>query len=188
MKNVARLIVANARERKSPSGTSGFGRRGHQDREEHERDHPDDDGDPGGRVGPLVRLAADEAERETADGERRDDRAEPVEPAGRLGVPRLLDVGQRRPQREREQRDVDQEREPPADGVDEDPADDRPEDGQRRGRRGPDAERAAARRALEGVGDERERAGDEQGAGGALEQPEEDQPARGSAPARTARR
>ena len=93
-----------------------------------ERDDPDDDGDPGGRVGPLVRLAADEAERETADRERRDERAEPVEARGRLGVastpPRGVTVAHRA---NGEQRDVDQEREPPADRVDHDPADDRPE-------------------------------------------------------------
>ena len=116
------------------------------------------------------------AERETADRERRDEGAEPVE-ARRTSRCRFDSATwrHRRPEGDGEQRDVDQEREPPADRVDEDPAEDRPEDRQRRGRGRPDAERAAARRALEGVGDERERPRDEQRAGGALEEPEDDQ-------------
>ena len=51
-----------------------------------------------------------------------------------------------------------------------------PSDGQRRGRRRPDAERPAALRPVEGVGDEGQRARDEQGAGGALGEAEDDQP------------
>ena len=62
----------------------------HQDREGDQRDDADRDRDPGRRVGPFVRLAADDPERETADGQRRDERPEPVEPAGRLRVARLL--------------------------------------------------------------------------------------------------
>ena len=67
-------------------------------------------------------------------------------PPGRLGVARLLDVAQRRPQGEGQQRDVDQERDPPADGVDHGAADDRPEHRQRRGGGRPDAEGAARAR------------------------------------------
>ena len=45
--------------------------------------------------GPFVGLAADDPERQPADGQRRDQRAEPVEPAGRLRVARLLRRGAR---------------------------------------------------------------------------------------------
>ena len=105
-----------------------------------------------------------------------------------LGVARLLDVGQRRPQREPEERDVDQERDPPAEGVDEEAAEDRSDDGQGGCRCRPDAERAAAFGAVEGMGDQRERARDEQGAGGTLGEAEDDQPFEASAPGRTGRR
>ena len=58
-------------------------------------------------------------------------------------------------------------------------ADDRAGDGQRRGRGRPDAERPAALRSVEGVGDEGQRARDEQGAGGTLGEAEDDQPLEG---------
>ena len=66
-----------------------------------------------------LRLAADEPERQAADREGRDHRrrASRTGPVG-LGVARFRDVAERGPQREREERDVDQERDPPADGVD----------------------------------------------------------------------
>ena len=55
-------------------------------------------------------------------------------------------------------------------------ADDRAGDGQRRGGGRPDAERPAALGSVEGVGDEGQRARDEQGAGGTLGEAEDDQP------------
>ncbi len=62
------------------------------------------------------------------------------------------------------------------DGVDDGAADDRPEDRQGGGRGRPDPERPRPRDAVEGVGDEGQRAGDQEGAGGALREPEDDQP------------
>ena len=57
------------------------------------------DREPRGRIRPGVRLAADQAERQAADGQRGDDGAEPVEAPGRLGVARFRDMAHRRPQR-----------------------------------------------------------------------------------------
>ena len=134
------------RERPRPEDREGderIGPPGHQDRERDQRDDSDRDRDPGREVLPLVGLAADDTECQPADRECRDERSEPVEPAGRLGVARLLDVSQGRPQGEPEERDVDQEGDPPADGVDEEPAEDRSDYGQGGCRCCPDAERAA---------------------------------------------
>ena len=74
-----------------------------------------------------------------------------------------------------DQRDVDQERGPPAHGVDEQAADDGPDEARRRRRGRPDAERAGPRLALEQRREDRQRARDEQRAGRALEEPEHDQ-------------
>ena len=169
MKNVAMLIDANARFRNRSSGTSGCGRRAIRIGKATSDTTPIAMAIQAAGVRPLVGLAADDPEREAADGERRDGSPEPVEPAGRFLVARFLDVADGRPQREREQRDVDQERDPPARRVDEGAADDRPEHRQgRRGRR-PDAEGPGASDAVEGVGDERERARDEERAGRPLD-------------------
>ena len=103
MKNVARLIVANARDRNRLERDERVRAPGHQDRERDERDDPD-------RRSTIqatgschcVGLAADEPERQAADRERGDERAEPVELRRRVLVARLLDVAQRRPQRDGE--------------------------------------------------------------------------------------
>ena len=95
MKNVARLIVANARdaeqlerdERVRPAAPSGSGTRS-------SATTPIASAIQATGSCPRVRLAADHAEREAADGERGDERAEPVEAPGRLGVARLRDVAQ----------------------------------------------------------------------------------------------
>ena len=57
--------------------------RRHEDRERDERDDADGDRGPGDRVLPFLLAAADEPERQAADREGRDDRAEPVEAAAR---------------------------------------------------------------------------------------------------------
>src|SRR5437667_188511 len=77
-----------------------------------------------------------------ADRERDDERAEPVDPARRTLRATLLDVSQRRPDRDDQERDVDEEHRPPRHPIDEHPTDERPEDRRRRGCRGPEAERA----------------------------------------------
>ena len=61
-------------------------------------------------------------------------------------------------------------------GVDEEAAEDRSDDGQGGCRRRPDAECAATFRTVEGMGDQRQRARDEEGAGGTLGEAEDDQP------------
>ena len=76
----------------------------------------------------------------------------------RLRVARLLDVADRRPQGDRHERHVDQERDSPADGVDEDAADDRPEQVSAEVAAAHMPNARAARRAVERLRDERERA------------------------------
>ena len=75
-------MVVNARERKSASGTSGFGRRAIRIGKATSATTPIAIEIQAARSCPLVGLAADDAERQPADGECRDDRAEPVEPPG----------------------------------------------------------------------------------------------------------
>ena len=176
MKKVARLIVVNARERNSESGTSGSLRLAMRI------------GNATSATAPAAMATQAAASCQSCSAPRMspNDRpptamaatAEPSQSKRRaVGVARLRDVAQRHPQRESEHRDVDEERDPPADGVDQQPADQRPEQDQpgRGGR--PDAERAAALGpVLEGLRDERQGAGHEEGAGRALEQPEDDQP------------
>src|SRR5207248_4946033 len=127
------------------------------------------------RVAPFALLPVDRAEGEPADGDRDDERAEPVEPArGALGAA-LLDVPRRRPERDEQERHVDEEHGPPGHRVDEDPADEGAEDGRRGGGGRPQAERAALRLATEGHREESERARYEERARDALEDPEQDE-------------
>ena len=69
-----------------------IGSPGHEDREGDRADDPDAERDESERVVPLLVLAADGPEGQAADRERHDHRAQPVEPAGRLFVARLLHV------------------------------------------------------------------------------------------------
>ena len=176
MKNVAMLIDANARFRNRSSGTSGCGRRAIRI------------GKATSDTTPIAMAIQAAVSAHSLAWPRMTPNARPPTASAATAAPsqsnrpvdsvvaRLLDVADGRPQREREQRDVDEERDPPAGRVDERAADDRAEHGQgRRGRR-PDAEGPGARDAVEGVRDERERAGDEQRPGRPLDQAEDDQP------------
>ena len=177
MKNVARLIDEKARERKSSSGTSGCGRVAIRIGKAIKRHDADGDRDPGRAVGPFVRLAADHAERQAADRERGDERAEPVEPPGRLGVARFLRRGRWSPTarmpssgtliRKATRQPSVSTRLPPTIGP-------RMVSAAVDAAQIPNARPALG--AIEGVGDERQRAGDEQRAGGALGEAEDDQP------------
>ncbi len=131
--------------------------------------------DPGGGIGPVVGLAPDQAKRKAAHGQRGNERTQPVEPGLGIGVARLLDVGEGRPQRDGEEGDIDQEGETPAEGVDHDPADDRAKDGQG-GRRGsPDPECPTTGFSLEGLRDQGQRTRHEERTRCALEKAEHDE-------------
>ncbi len=126
-------------------GHERVGPASHQEREGDQGDKPDAQGDEGDRIGPLLGLAADRPEGEPADGQGDDDGAEPVEAARSPFSSRLsCDVGDRRVQGDDHERDVDQEGDPPADRLDQQPAQGRPEDRRGRGGRRPDPERPAA--------------------------------------------
>src|SRR5207247_5640178 len=127
------------------------------------------------RVAPFTLLAVDRPERETADRERDNGGAEPVERTGRALVAALADVGDGHPQRDETQRHVHEKRHAPRQGIDERAADDRTEDGRRRRRAGPETERAALRLARERRGGERERARDPLRARRALQDAEGDE-------------
>jgi hypothetical protein len=109
-----------------------------------------------------------------ADGHRRQRRSDPVEVAGGVLVTAFRDVSQR-VQREEDEGNVDQEDRPPADAVDQHPADERPEDRGARGRAGPDAECPSLLLALEVGGQQRQRAGDQQRPKGSLDDARHDQ-------------
>ncbi len=167
--------MANRRRLNRLSGTSGFGRRAMRIGKAMRAISADRQRDPGERVLPLLVLAADRPERQPADGDERHERAQPVEAArGALGLG-LGHVADRREQGDRHERDVDQERGPPAHRVDEQPADDRADQAGRGGRRCPDPERPGAGLALEQGGEDGERPRDEQRPGRALEEPEQDE-------------
>ena len=83
------------------------------------------------------------------------------------------DVPPCQPDREHDERHVDKEQGAPAGDLDEHATDRWPERRQRRRRGGPQAECAGPGGAFERVGDDRERAWDEQRAGDALEEPPE---------------
>ena len=97
MKNVARLIEAKSRDRNSASGTSGSRPPAIRNGNAIEATTPTPIAAHATGSFHSLRLAADQPEREAADGERSDERAEPVEPAGRLRVARLGDVADASP-------------------------------------------------------------------------------------------
>jgi hypothetical protein len=120
-------------------------------------------------------LAPDRPEGEPGDGDGDHQRPEPVEASGGLFVARFRyepDGGQVGDQQEGE---VDQEGHAPGDGVHQQAPDERAEDGRGARRAGPQAKGPSLLLALKGGGDDGERAGDQEGAGGALQRPADDQ-------------
>ena len=95
--------------------------------------------------------------------------------AGRVRVLRLRDVPHGGEVGDRQQRQVDQERRPPRDRVDQHPADERPEDRGRRRRAGPDTERASPFLPVEARGDDRQRPRHHERARRALQHARQDQ-------------
>src|SRR5213078_2301930 len=132
-------------------------------------------GDEAEGVTPVALLTVDHPEGEPTDRTRNDDRTDPVERAGRLLVAALWNVLVGGPERDQDERHVDQEGGAPGDRVHEKATHDRAKDGGRPRGAGPDAKGAPLRLAFEVGGDQRQRSGDQQGAGGALEDPKEHQ-------------
>ena len=112
---------------------------------------------------------------ERAERDRGESGARPVERPGRVLVAALGDVGERQPQRDGRERQVDQEGDAPAQRVDQKAAERRPERRGDRGGGGPDADRAAAHLAREGRGDDGEALRHEQRGADALHGARRDQ-------------
>ena len=127
------------------------------------------------RVAPRPLLAVDGAECKPSHGQGDDGGPHPVERRGGRLVATLRHVLPGRPRRHRDQGKVDEKGRSPRDRVDQNAADHGPEDGRRARCAGPCAERAALLLAREVGGEERQRARDEQGSGGPLEDPEQDE-------------
>src|SRR5205823_5795617 len=132
-------------------------------------------GDEAKGVMPVALLTIDHPEGEPTDRERNDDRADPVEGTGGLLVATLGNVLVGGPECDQDERHVDQEGGAPGDRVHQKATYDRAKDGSRPRGAGPDAKGAPLRLAFEVGGDQRQRSGHQQGAGGALENPKEHQ-------------
>ena len=163
--------VARAKERQRDQGVRNPPHiEGERDRAEHadgERHVPQ-------WILPIALLAVNGAEGEPADRQRHDRRPDPVEmPAGGfVAAFRHVDVG--RPERDEDQRHVDEEGRPPGDRVNQQAADEGTEDGGGPRGAGPEAEGSALRFALEVSGEERQRSGHEDCPCDTLENPKED--------------
>ena len=136
------LVTVKLRDLKSSGGISGLGRRRIRKGRAAVATSAERRARRSHRVAPVPLLAVDGAEGEAADRQRHDRGAQPVEARRRLLVAALLDVPQHRVEGQRDERDVDQEDGAPGDGVDQDAADEGPEQGRARGRAGPDPEGA----------------------------------------------
>ena len=138
-------------------------RRHNTDRKDHESE----------RVAPRSLLAVDRPERQSADSERDDRRADPVELRRSVLVAALRHVLPGRPCGHRHQRNVEKEGSAPGDRVDQEPADQRAEDRRRARGAGPRAEGASLLPAREVGRDQRQRTRHQEGTRGALEDPEQ---------------
>ena len=128
----------------------------HPERQDGGEDDADRQRDEADRIPPVALLPVDHPEGEAADRERDDHGADPIELSGRLLVPAFGHVRVGGPERDQDQRDVDQEGRPPGDGVDQKATHHRAEDGGRPGGAGPDAEGAPLLLAAEIGGQQRQ--------------------------------
>ena len=127
------------------------------------------------RVVPRPLLAVDRPEREAADRERDDGRAGPVELRRGLLIAALRHVLPGCPRRHRHQRNVEKERGPPRDRVDQETADQRAEDRGRAGGAGPRPERPSLLAARKVSRDQRQRPRHQERPCGSLQDPEQDE-------------
>ena len=179
MKNVARLTVANARDAEQLERHERVRAAGHEDREGTTQTTPT----------PIASAIQAAGSAQALAWPRMTPNARPPTASAATSAPSQsnrpvvsvsrdsLHVAERRPQREGEQRHVDEEREPPADRVDQGPADDRAEDDQ--GRTSPPP-RSRTRARAAGPSKAWVMSASEPGMssapGGALGEPEDDQP------------
>ena len=124
---------------------------------------------------PRPLLAVDRPEREAADRERDDGRAGPVELRRGLLIAALRHVLPGRPRRHRHQRNVEKERGPPRDRVDQETADQRAEDRGRAGGAGPRPECSSLLAARKVSRDQRQRPRHQERPCGSLQDPEQDE-------------
>ena len=124
---------------------------------------------------PVLLLPDYRPEAQPSDREEDDCCAQPVELPGGVLVARFGHEGERGVRRDRDQGKVEEEGRPPRDAVDQEPADERTQDGGGGAGPRPQAERPPLLLAFERRGDDRQRAGDEQSPRCPLEDPEGDQ-------------
>ncbi len=140
------------------------------DDERHQGDDADDRGRRR-RLSPPCSMAAYEMPARAIVIERRAGQVE----RGANRRPRLGHVPDSDQDRGRRQRDVDQEHQPPAHGVDQPAAEERPDRTGDARQTGPGADRLAPVVGMEGGGDDRQAAGHEQRSADALDRPRRDQ-------------
>ena len=155
---MVRLATAKLRIRNRPRSSIGWRARASQSEEEGEAGDAGDQRHPDQRVAPAVGRLLDQGEDRAAEPGGREHDPEPVDAAEGVGVAALLDRVQGERDRDRDQRQVDPEDRPPGERLDQGAAAGRAEHGRDPGPGGPGADRLAALRALEGGGDDRQRA------------------------------
>lgn len=121
------------------------------------------------RVAPAVGRLLDQGEDRAAEADRGEHDSQPVDAPVGVGIAALRHRAQAEPDGRRDQRQVDPEDRPPGEEADQGAAAGRAEDGGDPGPGGPGADRLAARLALEGGGDDRQRARHQQRPGDALQ-------------------
>ena len=145
------------------------------EQEEREAGDAGDQRHPDQRVAPAVGRLLDQGEDRAAEARGREPDPGPVDAAKGIGIAALLDRAQGEHHGDRDQRQVDPEDRPPGEQPDQGAAAGRPEHGRDPGPGGPGADRLAALGALEGGGDDRQRARHQQRPGDPLQGPGADQ-------------
>ena len=131
------------------------------------------------RTVPRPLLSRDRADDESPHGQRGQEGAGYVEAPRRARIPAFADVPPGHPQRDQDERHIDQEHRPPRDRVHQQASEEGTEDRESGRGAGPDPKRTPLFLAAEGGRNERQRPGNEKGAGRALHHAERHQPFQG---------
>ena len=171
---VAMLTALKLCERNSSRGSIGARARDSHQTKTAEADHPADQRAPDHRRREALQRLLDQREHRPGEAERRERDPDAVDPVHGIGVGALVDRAQREPDRDRDQRQVDPEDPAPVE-LDQQATAGRADQGRDPRPRRPQPDRATARLALEGRGEDRQRARDQQRAGHPLQRPGSDQ-------------
>ena len=170
--SVAALATAKLRTRNSDRGSIGARAVASRTRNSREAGDAGEQRDQHQRIRPAIASAARSGRRPGRPGRApRGRRPGQSMPRHGVGIAALGDRVQREQQRGHDQRHVDPEDEAPGERLGEQAAGRRPGDRRDPAPGGPGADRPSPRLALEGRGDDRQRARDQQGAGEALQRP-----------------